>query len=65
MRTKTKRKPSITVVQHQREIDEAGEPAAGHEGVEIGVVRIFGEDLVELQRPDAERPVERELAPRT
>ena len=24
-------------------------------------MRVLGEDLVELQRPDAERPVEREL----
>ena len=46
---------------HHREIDEAGEPAARQEGVQIGVVRVFNEALVELKRADAERPVERKL----
>ena len=46
---------------HHSEIDEAGEPTAGEEGVQIGVVRVLNEALVELKRTDAERPVEREL----
>ena len=47
--------------QHQRRIARAGEPAARHEGVEERVVRVLREILVELQRPDAERLVEREV----
>ena len=43
----------------QRRIADAGEPAAGHEGVQIGVVGVFGEEAVELQRPDAEWQLER------
>ena len=37
------------------------DPAAGHEGVQIGVVGVFGKIVVELQRPDAERQIERHL----
>ena len=45
----------------QRGIADAGEPAARHEGVEIGVVGVFGKVVVELQGADAERQVERHL----
>src|SRR5262245_18776639 len=45
----------------QRGIAHAGKPAAGHEGVEIGIVGVLGEVAVELQRPDAERQIERHL----
>ena len=55
------RKPRITRDEDQRRIADAGEPAAGHEGVQIGVVGVFGEVAVELQRADAERQVERHL----
>src|SRR3972149_2705733 len=41
----------------EQEIGDAGNPAAGHEGVEIDVVRGLGEIADELQRPDAERVV--------
>src|SRR4029077_8318538 len=47
--------------QRHRQVDDAGEPAARQEAVEIGVVRVLGKDLVELQRPDAERRLERDL----
>ena len=45
----------------QRRIADAGQPAAGHEGVQIGVVGVLGEIAVELQRADAERQIERHL----
>src|SRR2546430_15936967 len=47
--------------QGHRQVDDAGEPAPRQEAVEVGVVRILGEDVVELERPDAERLVERDL----
>ena len=45
----------------QRRIEHAGEPAAGHEGVQVGIVGVLGEEAVELQGADAERQVERHL----
>ncbi len=45
----------------QGEIGEARQPAAGHEGVEIAVVRVLAEEVRELQRPDPERTLEAEL----
>src|SRR4051794_36971628 len=45
----------------QRGIADAGDPAAGHEGVEIGIVGVLGKISDELQRPDAERKIERHL----
>ena len=61
LRRTHKRRPSTSVVSiKRRRRSTPREPAARHEGVEVGVVRVLGEDLVELQRPDAERLVERE-----
>ena len=45
----------------ERGIADAGDPAARHEGVQIGVVGVLGKIAVELQRPDAERQIERHL----
>src|SRR5207245_5211673 len=46
----------------EAEIGEAAQPATGHEGIEEGVVRVLAEiALGELQRPDAERPVEHQI----
>src|SRR5437899_6234773 len=45
----------------QRGIADAGEPAARHECVQVGVVGVFGKVAVELQRPDAEWQPERHL----
>ena len=47
--------------EHQRRIADAGDPAAGHEGIQIGVVGVFREIMVELQRADAERQIERHV----
>ena len=43
----------------QRRIADAGEPAARHECVQVGIVGVFGKEAVELQRPDAERQAKR------
>src|ERR1700733_6574103 len=42
----------------QGRIAKAGKPAARHEGIQIGVVGVFGEVIVELQRTDAKRQIE-------
>src|SRR6185312_12087510 len=45
----------------QCRITHTGNPAAGHEGVEIGIVGVFRKVFVELQRPDAEWQIKRHL----
>ena len=47
--------------EHQRRIAHAGEPAAGHEGVQIGIMGVFRKEAVKLQRADAEGQIERHL----
>src|SRR5262249_13076783 len=48
--------------QGQAEIGKAAQPATGHKGVKKSVVRVLSEvALGELQRPDAERPVEHQI----
>src|SRR6266568_785213 len=48
--------------EREAEIGEAAQPAARHDGIEEGVVRVLAEiALGELQRPDAERPVEHQI----
>ena len=46
----------------EAEIGQATQPATGHERIEKGVVRVLAEiALGELQRPNAERPVEHQI----
>src|SRR5215218_2866434 len=48
--------------QCQRQIGKAGEPAARHERVEERVVRVFREEMRELQRSYAQRTLKAQLS---
>ena len=54
-------KPHDDRDEHQCRIADARDPAAGHEGVQIGIVGVLGKVFVELQRADPERQIERHL----
>src|SRR5882762_11207579 len=56
----------VAKAQHRRDKDQHGiadprNPAAGHEGVEIGIVGVLGKIADELQWPDAQGKIERHL----